>query len=598
MSAVECRPSAPCGACGHCAPDTVAGPESGTPDDVRSAVKLSQASALVALAADLFELGVTDAGEPFGVRKGGPNVAAQLRGGRTSLRATLAAAFAAEYGKVPTSSALADALLVIEGRAAACDPVELPLRVAQRRVSDSAGAEHDVVVVDLGDAQGRAVVIDRDGWRVVDRSPVLFRRTNLTMPLPVPQRDARDADPASFLRDLNASKAQRRLLVGWLVAALLPDIPHPIVALFGEQGTGKSTAGRVIGETIDPTGAPLRSAPRNEETWQVAAAGSWAVVLDNLSGVAPWLSDALCRAVTGDGAVKRQLYTDSDVTVLRFKRALVMTSIDAGALRGDLAERLLRIDLERIDTTRRRTEAEILESFARDRPRLLGALFDLLADVLDQLPRVDLDELPRMADFARVLRAVDLVTGWDTLADFTAMGATMSADVVDADDVATAVVDLVERHGTWSGTATELLAALSPDPTPRGWPSRPHVLSARIKRAATALRAVGVTAEQGTGRDRRRWDLARTAERARAQASPASPGSHPNRDTAERRDAHRDARDAAPPSSVTDRPAPAQAGAARDARDAHPRHSSDLDAEVVSLFATEHAATTDEEEAS
>ena len=52
--------------------------------------------------------------------------------------------------------------------------------------------------------------------------------------------------------------------------------------------------------------------------------------------------------MTGDGLVRRKLYTDSDLAVLAFKRCIVLTSIDHGALRGDLGDRLLLVDLERI----------------------------------------------------------------------------------------------------------------------------------------------------------------------------------------------------------------------------------------------------------
>lgn len=530
-------------------------------DEPDKSDRKSQATLLVELAESLFDLGVTDTGEPFAVRRDGARLALQLRGGRTSLRATMAAEFYAAHSKAPSASALADALSVIEGRAAACDPVELPLRVASHEQG---------VVIDLGGPDGHAVVVTPSGWTVVDRSPVLFRRTNLTMPLPVPIGADGDADPLVFLRDLNADEHQLRLLVGWLIAALVPDIPHPVLALFGEQGTGKSTAGRVIGETIDPTAAPLRSAPRHEDQWQVAAAGSWAVVLDNLSAVQPWLSDALCRAVTGDGAVKRQLYTDADVSVLRFRRCVVMTSIDAGALKGDLAERLLPIELERIDPTARRTEADIVAAFEQHHPRLLGDLLSLLAQVLEVLPGVELDELPRMADFARLLAALDIVTGWSTLPAFMGVGDTLAEDVIDADPVAQAVVALVDRDGSWTGSTAALLREITDTDArlPKDWPTTPNVLSGRLKRCATALRQVGIVVEQGHGRTRRTWTLTRTEKPGSgpSPSSPPSPASHRNgsrRDDPEPETVTGDdetvTRDDPQPDTVTEKPAPAQA---------------------------------------
>jgi hypothetical protein len=66
---------------------------------------------------------------------------------------------------------------------------------------------------------------------------------------------------------------------------------------------------------------PARQSPKDLEQWTTAAAGSWWVGLDNLSGLPDWLSDALCRASTGDGDVRRKLYSDGGLYVVRFRGA-------------------------------------------------------------------------------------------------------------------------------------------------------------------------------------------------------------------------------------------------------------------------------------
>ena len=54
--------------------------------------------------------------------------------------------------------------------------------------------------------------------------------------------------------------------------------------------------------------------------------------------------------------VRRQLYTDSGLSVFAFRRVLLLNGIDLGGLRGDLSERLLTIHLEPISDQNRRTE--------------------------------------------------------------------------------------------------------------------------------------------------------------------------------------------------------------------------------------------------
>lgn len=499
------------------------------PGEGEGEAKQSAATRLVKLAHSMYELRSDADGAPYAVEIDGPNVALALRGGRLGLRAQLAAAYHAQVGKVPSAAALTDALCALEGEAALAPASPTALRVA---------AHDGAVVVDLGDPDGRAVVIADGTWRVVRESPVTFRRTALTEELPAPAVPAGGLDA---LRDLvNVDEASWPLLLGWLVASFLPAIPHPVLSLHGEMGTGKTTAAKVLGSLIDPSPASVRSAPREADSWVTTAAGSWVVAIDNVSGVPVWLSDALCRAVTGEASVRRQLYTDGDLVVTSFRRCVILTAIDAGALRGDLADRLVRVRLERIDTTRRRTDAELDHALAQHRPAILAALLDLVAQVLEVLPTVTLDELPRMADYARVLAAIDQVADTDCLPRYLALGTELMADVVDDDQVASAVRDLVPNEGdTWTGTATDLHAKITPERPPKGWPTTPRYLATRVNNAATALRSVGIEVTN----KRTRGARLTTVENVRDPASPASPASHTPADQARHRDAAGDAAD-------------------------------------------------------
>ena len=115
----------------------------------------------------------------------------------------------------------------------------------------------------------------------------------------------------------------------------------------------------------------------------------------------------MCRAVTGDGDVRRRLYSDADLAVFAFRRVVLLNGIDLGAMRDDLAERLMTVEVHPI--TRRRYDADLMAAWEAAHPRILGALLDLAAQVLTVLPDVRLADPPRMADFARVLAAVDHV---------------------------------------------------------------------------------------------------------------------------------------------------------------------------------------------
>ncbi|MET7313543.1 ATP-binding protein [Streptomyces sp. NPDC005571] len=474
--------------------------------------KPSAAVRLVALAREGYTFVMSTDGRPYAVAIDGPNLALPLRG-RTGLRQRLARLYADTFeGDVASQSALADAMTVLEGIADADDPVPVHLRVGH----DDAG----ILVVDLGTADGRAVTLSAGGWHVVDRSPVLFRRSGAMAPMPTP---ILVGDGLSKLHALlNMDESTFRQLVAWLVAAWIPKIPHPVLTFKGEQGTGKSKTAQMVVNLIDPSPASKRSQPRDIKAWSAQAFNSWALCLDNISTIPPWLSDTLCKAVTGDGIVDRALYTDDDVVVLSFRRVLAMTTIDAGALAGDLAERLLMLDLQLIDEERRRTEEELDDAFEAVRPSVLGSLCDLLATVLAVLPSIRLATMPRMADFARVLAAVDQVMEWNTLDDYLAASANVAGDALEGDQFGSAVAALVEHAGTWTGTAAQLLEQAQPPGgiRPPNWPKDATRAGGRIKRLAPLLRSVGIAVDDTQrSRDRHRHKLLVLSHAAPASAA-------------------------------------------------------------------------------
>ena len=161
----------------------------------------------------------------------GPAIALMFRG-RDALRSKLAKSYRQRFGKTPTASALADALTTLEGEALDADPEAVAIRVAQLPSDGSDDLDGRTqtslsgVVLDLGDASGQAVVVTPNGYTVVERSPVLFRRTALTGVLPVP---AKAGDLNALRGLLNVTDESWPLVVGWLVAACIPDIPQPRV---------------------------------------------------------------------------------------------------------------------------------------------------------------------------------------------------------------------------------------------------------------------------------------------------------------------------------------------------------------------------------
>ncbi|HJU97316.1 MAG TPA: hypothetical protein VJ644_05025 [Jiangellaceae bacterium] len=183
--------------------------------------------------------------------------------------------------------------------------------------------------------------------------------------------------------------------------------------------------------------------------------------LDNASDIQPWLQDAIYRAVTGDGLLRRQLCTDSDVSVLAFRRVVVLTSIDPGRLGGDLADRLLNFELERIPDDARVAEKVLTARWAAIHAGVLGGLLHTAVNVLKAMGGIRTTGLPRMADFARVLFAVDQVLGTDGFTTYSEPASRTAETVVECDSVAVAIRETIKRP--WQGTASDLLKLLTAD---------------------------------------------------------------------------------------------------------------------------------------
>jgi hypothetical protein len=359
-------------------------------------------------------------------------------------------------------------------------------------------AEHEGrIYLDLADEEWRAVEIGPDGWRVIGSPLVRFRRAVGMLPLPVPQRgESIDA----LARFLNLPAANEFVLaVAWLLAALRPSGPYPILAIDGEQGSAKTTLTKILRALVDPNNAPTRALPREERDLMIAANNGHVLAYDNLSRLPFWLSDALCRLASGGSLGLRQLFTDEDEILFHAIRPAILNGIEDVVCRADLADRTIFLTLEPISDDQRRSENELWREFEIVRPRLLGALLDGAVRGLCKLPHIRLEKLPRMADFALWGSACETAF-WPPGTFLRAYDANRRAAidrVIEADPVATFVREIMAERSAWAGRASDLLRAriVTSEDAPDigvGWPRNPRALAGRLRRCQTFLRTVGI----------------------------------------------------------------------------------------------------------
>ena len=391
-------------------------------------------------------------------------------------------------GESPGGQAIRAAVELFEARAL-FDGAECPVHV---RVAECGGK----LYLDLCDRHWRAVEIDSQGWRVVDLPVAKFRRTRGSQPLPEPERGGSLEELRSFF---SVDHHGWTLIRAFLVAALRPGLPCPILVAKGEQGAGKSTGCRVISSLIDPRTAALRGVPREVRDLTAAARNSWLVCFDNLRRLPEELADAACRLATGGGFGGRELYSDHDEAIFDATRPLIFNAIpELGTARPDFLDRALIVEFLGIKPEIRRYEAQFWGEFSERRPRILGALLDAMVAGLQNLPQVKLERPPRLADFALWMSACEEALGMEP-------GEAMSAcraNSVETRDLALETSPLYEplaelARAGFTGTVAELRARLDSmvsEAMRRSvrWPKAPNVLSNALRRMATNLRAAGI----------------------------------------------------------------------------------------------------------
>ncbi len=422
--------------------------------------------------------------------------------GSKTFRQLLERRFYELNGTMPSKKTMQDAMRVMEGQARFDGP-ELPVHL---RV---AGLD-DAIYLDLANESWEAVAITPDGWQVVQRPPVKFRRTSAMAPLPRPEKGGSIEELRPFVNV--GSDEDWRLLVAFLVSTFRPTGPYPVLVVNGQQGAAKSTLTRVMRALTDPNQAAIRSMARSVRDLFVSAQHSWVLAFDNLSSLSTPMSDALCCIATGGSFAARKNFSDAEEVTLDAQRSVIVNGIEDIVTRNDLLDRAIVLPLPTLSKAQWRDERQFWHAFEAARPRILGALLDAVSMALRNQDMVTLTACPRMADFALWSCAAAPALGWTAEGFMQAYEQNIQSAndlALDASPVAHAVLKFLEHQTPWEGTSTQLLAVLTPYLDGVSGQERPRTaqtLSCALRRLAPNLRQAGVDItfwqKNGGNRDR------------------------------------------------------------------------------------------------
>jgi hypothetical protein len=383
------------------------------------------------------------------------------------------------------------------------DPVHLRVG-SSGDASSPARFPPKTIALDLRNHKGQIVEITRKRWRVVAGSRFHFQFSRGSLPLPRPVAPKSAAADLALLRSLLnlPDPADWRRALAWLLAALRPAGPYPILVLQGPSGSAKSTAARMLRALIDPSTAPLRHLPSSYAELFSMACHNWVLAFDHVAEIPAPVSDALCRLSTGGDFSLKESYDRREPFPVELQRPVVMTVSTTWTARPDLAQRALFTSLPPISPERRRTEADLWRDFESARPRLLGILCAAVSTALGRVQTLRSGSAPCLADAAAWAIAASSALDISDEAMHSALRSIQLPP--EAPSLADALRGLMQDRDTWTGTATALLHLLP------NWPGTANTLSRDLARLVPRLSAMGILVRRTHIRGIRhitlRWD--------------------------------------------------------------------------------------------
>ncbi|MGI8743414.1 MAG: hypothetical protein ACR2NN_12750 [Bryobacteraceae bacterium] len=349
--------------------------------------------------------------------------------------------FHGKHEIAPRPSALREVIQLLEAKAQFGESTTHRARpTIARRIASAPGK----VMLDLYNDQGEAVEITSSGWRITQNIDGCFRSARSAHPLPHPVKPAHST--AAVFDDLRTllglSPEHFAPCLSWLIAALNPTGPYPILVLQGPASSGKSSIAQILRALIDPGPSPFCPPPACSRDLQSLASHNWIVALDGIDLLPAPLVRKLTRIATGATFAARDRASDPEPFHLHLSRPMLFTTTPFTTERA-FSDRAITINLPA------QSDPASYAEFEQLRPQVLGALCETISASLAGKP-----------------------SKYETAAHW----------MTTADPIAEAVSQFMTAQATWTGTATELLIQLRALNPALSWPETPKGLTQLLYR--------------------------------------------------------------------------------------------------------------------
>lgn len=372
------------------------------------------------------------------------------------------------------------------------------------------------IYYNLADLEQTVICIDENGYRVIAESPVPFiKKQNMSEQL-LPQ----ESDIS--LRRLGTrywkfATAEDRIM-HWvlLISRFIAEGSQPLIYYFGDRGSAKSTSMKLDKMIVDPSEIDIKALPKNVTDVIASVTNQYMVCFDNVSHISDELSNIFCIVATHGYYSKRKLYSNNEECAVKLNARVSFSGITNLTTKPDLIDRMVCLKLNRIDSGKRRTETEIMGNFKKDLPFILDGIFMTLSKAIPIYENLDLEYLPRMADFAKWGYAIAEALGYGGdrfMKIYEKNQSELLENMASEDAVITVLIELMKKHHYFRGKVTELLSSLTEKAedmsidTKVGWARDASALSRRLYEAQSVLSMFGVRINRGKSNGERYIEL-------------------------------------------------------------------------------------------
>lgn len=363
------------------------------------------------------------------------------------------------------------------------------------------------IYYDMGRTDGKYLRITSEKIKLVKTSKALFLRDKVFSPQCEPDLEADPKEVMYYIKKhFNfATKEQELLFAVFLVSCFFGrTMPLPICEFFGSQGSSKSTCLKRVRDLIDPHSVGLYSMPKREDDISILLESDYLVCFDNISFISQDVSNLLCRNCTGSAQVRRKLYSDNGTVMFDIGAIVCFSSTRQCIVRGDLADRTLFFELQRISPEDMESEKNLREQWEDDLPQFFGSLVKAVQAVLRDKSYISVKSPFRLVDFFELaLRAGQCMGYSDTqVREAFLENAMIANDAVMTENTVLSVVEaFMEQEENKEGLELQVtefyrqikifaLEELSIDG--RSFPGAPEVLSRMLSENRTDLEKVGI----------------------------------------------------------------------------------------------------------